>query len=413
MRILSSLIVVLSLTLLVPPAKAEPATPVPVKQKTVETKAANVTAVVPAPDAASKPKSKTKKSKTAKAPKDQKNISAEGEDEEFPPAPDLDEGLPLPPYPPGAITAMGKMRTWTTGEEDTLLDVARHFNLGYVEMHAANPDVDAWAPLPGTTMTIPTFRLMPRAPQEGIVVNLAEMRLYYFKTPGTAPITYPIGIGRDGLMTPVGETQIISKIAGPVWRPTPRMRQEHSYLPESVPQGPMNPLGTHALYLGWKEFRIHGSNKPWAIGRRVSSGCMRMYPEDIIKLFNQVPVGTKVTVVEQPILVAWAGRKLYIEANPSRTQSTQLEIDGAFQPKELTEPLKKVILSVAGKPGAKVIDWEATAKAVLERRGYPVLIGDLDSTVPALSKKETPTPAAKPRPAAKPQKKPDVQRFNG
>jgi L,D-transpeptidase ErfK/SrfK len=296
------------------------------------------------------------------------------------------------------------------GEEDTLLDVARHFDLGYVETRAANPDVDAWASLPGTTMEIPTFRLMPRAKQEGIVVNLAEMRLYYFRTPGAAPITYPIGIGRDGLMTPIGETQIVSKIAGPVWVPTPRMRQEHPYLPASVPQGPMNPLGTHALYLGWKEFRIHGSNKPWAIGRRVSSGCMRMYPEDIVKLYNETPVGTKVTVVEQPILAAWAGRKLYIEVNPSRTQSNQLEIDGAFQPKDMTEGLKKVILAVAGKPGGKIIDWEAAAKAVHERRGLPVLIADLDAPAGTHPRAEPPKKAPPPKP--KPQKTPNGARYN-
>lgn len=301
------------------------------------------------------------------------------EDAALPPAADLDEGVPLPHYPEGARTAMGRPQTWITGEEDTLLDIARHFDLGYVEIRAANPDIDAWAPLPGTAVTIPSFRLLPRAKQEGIVVNLAEMRLYYFRTPGAEPETIPIGIGRDGLMTPVGETHIERKVAGPTWYPTRRMRQEHPYLPEAVPQGPMNPLGTHALYLGWPEFRIHGSNKPWAIGRRVSSGCMRLYPEDIVRLYNETPVGTKVTVVEQPILAAWVGRQLYLEALPSRVQSNQLEIDGEFQPKDMTEPLRKVILAVAGRAGGGIVDWKAAEKAVHERSGLPVLIADLDA----------------------------------
>jgi L,D-transpeptidase ErfK/SrfK len=354
-----------------------------------------------APDAkkaaepAPKPAAKKAAGPAAQNPSPKPTMSAgkgpDSEDAEFPPAPDLDEGLPLPPYPPGAITAFGHMQTWTMGEEDTLLDVARHFDLGYVETRAANPDIDAWSPLPGTQMVIPSFRLLPRAKQEGVVVNLAEMRMYYFRKPGAAPETFPIGIGRDGLMTPVGETQITRKLAGPTWFPTARMRTDHPYLPASVPQGPMNPLGTHALYLGWKEFRIHGSNKPWAIGRRVSSGCMRMYPEDIIRVYGEVPVGTKVTVVEQPILIAWAGRQLYIEANPSRTQSNALEIDGEFEPKDMTDGLRKVILSVAGRAG-DLIDWDAAEQAVHERRGIPVLLADLDAgkAPPEAPKKQRP-----------------------
>jgi L,D-transpeptidase ErfK/SrfK len=343
----------------------------------------------PSVAAPAKPEVKKPVSPGAKATTGHKPVKA-GE-EEFPPAPDLDEAVALPPYPPDAITAFGHDQTWTMGEEDTLLDVARHFDLGYVETRAANPDIDAWSPLPGTKMVIPSFRLLPRAKQEGIVVNLAEMRLYYFRTPGEAPETYPIGIGRDGLMTPLGETEIKSKMAGPTWYPTPRMREENPFLPAAVKQGPMNPLGTHALYLGWKEFRIHGSNKPWAIGRRVSSGCMRMYPEDIVRFFNEVPVGTKVTVVEQPILIAWAERQLYIEVNPSRTQSNALEIDGAFQPKDMTDGLKKIIAGVAGSH-ADLVDWDAAAKAVHERRGLPVLIADLEGETGAVKKPAAPAP---------------------
>ncbi len=182
------------------------------------------------------------------------------------PVPDTEESYDLPAYPAGARVSMGTLQTYKFGEEDTMLDVARHFNLGFVELRAANLSVDPWAPLPGSEIVIPNFRLLPRAPQEGIVVNLAEMRMYYFRKPGQEPETYPIGIGRDGLATPEGETKVERKVAGPSWFPTDRMRVEKPWLPKEIKAGASNPLGTHALYLGWPTFLIHGSNKPWAIG---------------------------------------------------------------------------------------------------------------------------------------------------
>jgi L,D-transpeptidase ErfK/SrfK len=286
---------------------------------------------------------------------------------------DTDENYELPAYSPGARIAIGKMKSYTVGEEDTFLDIARHYGLGYVELRAANPTVDPWSPTPGTELIIPTFNLLPRARQEGIVVNLGKMRMYYFKDPGEAPLTYAIGIGREGLATPTGDTTIIRKTAGPAWYPTERMRKEKPYLPTAVPPGPSNPLGTHAMYLGWPTFLIHGSNKPWGIGRRVSSGCMRMYPEDIVSLFDIAPVGVKVTVVDQPILVGWVNDDLYLEANPSQTQSSEIEYDEAMTVRGLTEGLRKVITDAAG-VSAKDIDWMVVEKTVRERSGYPIMI---------------------------------------
>ncbi|MBW7909978.1 MAG: L,D-transpeptidase family protein, partial [Alphaproteobacteria bacterium] len=175
----------------------------------------------------------------------------------------------LPDYPIGARIAMGKETTYIAGEEDTFLDIARHYSVGYVEMRAANPEIDPWAPPPGKPVIIPGFQLLPRARQQGIVVNLAKMRLYYFRDPGREPITYPIGIGSEGLDTPTGVTKVVRKTAGPSWYPTERMREAKPWLPRMVSPGISNPLGTHALYLGWPTFLIHGSNKPWGIGRRV------------------------------------------------------------------------------------------------------------------------------------------------
>lgn len=279
----------------------------------------------------------------------------------------------LPEYPLGARIATGEMKTYTVNEEDTFLDIARHFGLGYVELRAANPGVDPWAPTPGENVVIPSFNLLPRARQEGIVVNLGEMRMFYFKNPGKEPLTYALGIGREGLATPTGTTTIVRKAAGPSWFPTERMRKEKPWLPASVPPGPSNPLGTHAMYLGWPTFLIHGSNKPWGIGRRVSSGCMRMYPEDIASLFGMVPTGTKVTVVDQPILFGWLDDGLYLEANPSKTQSNEIEIEGRHTIKGLTPDLREAIVREAG-PAASRIDWDTVERVVRERRGYPVLI---------------------------------------
>ncbi len=301
--------------------------------------------------------------------------AAHGE-EALPATPDTDETLALPSYPDGARRAIGKMQSYRTGEEDTFLDIARHFELGYVELRAANPGVDPWSPPPGTELVIPTFDLLPRAPQEGIVVNLGEMRLYYFPHIGAEPVSFAIGIGREGLATPVGQTTVVRKTAGPSWYPTPRMRKEKPYLPVAIPPGPANPLGTHAFYLGWPTFLIHGSNKPWGIGRRVSSGCMRMYPEDIVALFDQVPVGTKVTVVDQPILVAWVDDGLYLQAHPSKSQVSQIENDGKATVKPMTEGLRKVIINAAGPVEGLKIDWKLVEKTVADRSGIPVRIAD-------------------------------------
>ncbi|HRI77676.1 MAG TPA: L,D-transpeptidase family protein [Alphaproteobacteria bacterium] len=279
----------------------------------------------------------------------------------------------LPDYPIGARIAMGKETTYIAGEEDTFLDIARHYSVGYVEMRAANPEIDPWAPPPGKPVIIPGFQLLPRARQQGIVVNLAKMRLYYFRDPGREPITYPIGIGSEGLDTPTGVTKVVRKTAGPSWYPTERMREAKPWLPRMVSPGISNPLGTHALYLGWPTFLIHGSNKPWGIGRRVSSGCMRMYPEDVVSFFGMVPVGTRVAVVDQPILVGWLDDGLYLEANPTQTQSIDIENGIDITPTPLTDKMREMITDAAG-VAAHRVNWGAVEKAVKERRGVPVLI---------------------------------------
>lgn len=207
---------------------------------------------------------------------------------------------------------------------DTLSDIARRFNVGYEEIVSANPGVDPWQPRAGTEVVIPTAFVLPDAKREGIVINLAAMRLFYFprtqRGESQKVITHPIGIGRVGWRTPEGITKIVAKTEAPAWIPTPAIHKEHAAdgnpLPKVVPPGEDNPMGSHALRLGWPEYAIHGTDKPPSIGLRGTHGCLRMYPEDIVGIYNAVPVGTPVTVVNQPFLVGWRGDTLMMQTYP-------------------------------------------------------------------------------------------------
>jgi L,D-transpeptidase ErfK/SrfK len=273
------------------------------------------------------------------------------------------------------IDQHGNLRETTTyraAYHDTLLDVARRFHLGYVEMVAANPGTDPWLPGEGAELVLPTVHLLPEAEPEGIIINLADMRLYYVSAPGAAPESYPIGIGREGLTTPLGTTEVVRKQADPIWRPTPRMREEDPTLPATVPPGPDNPLGNRAMYLGWPAYLIHGTNKPWGIGRRSSSGCIRMYPEDMEDLFDKIAVGARVTVVDQPVKLGWIDGELFMEAHPTQAQSDQLEALGRFDPL-LPSRVVDQVLAAAG-ADAHRLDWSRIRQAAVERRGYPLQI---------------------------------------
>lgn len=268
---------------------------------------------------------------------------------------------------------IGEMETHKAVYEDTLVHLARDHGLGFLEVRSANPDLDPWIPGAGAKVILPKKHLLPNVPREGIVVNLPEMRVYYYKDSSKAPYTYPIGIGREGLSTPTGTTKIVRKKDGPTWRPTERMREEDPELPAVVPPGPDNPLGTHALYFDWPTYLIHGTTRPYGIGRRVSSGCIRMYPEHISKFFEQVPVGTKVNVINEPIKLAWIGNELYIEVHPTMEQALTLEETGAMQEEQLSDDNVARIMRVAG-IYKDLLNWPRIRAAVKERTGYPIRI---------------------------------------
>jgi L,D-transpeptidase ErfK/SrfK len=220
-------------------------------------------------------------------------------------------------------SVIGEPQVVYTRAEDTLSDLARAYGLGYDELVAANPGVDPWLPGDGTPVLLPTQFVLPQVPREGIVLNVAAKRLFYF--PRTAEgqprivKTYPVGIGRVGWETPTGATRVVAKAVDPHWYVPASVRQEHAEqgdpLPAVVPPGPDNPLGNRVLQLDMPGYLIHGTNQPYGVGMRVSHGCVRLYPEDIEFLFELVAIGEPVRIVNEPFLLGHLDGDLYFEAH--------------------------------------------------------------------------------------------------
>lgn len=212
------------------------------------------------------------------------------------------------PLPPAGSRLIGQNQTYTIQEGDNKLQtIARRFNTAAQVILETNNTIAPVNPAPGTVITIPSQMLLPDTPREGIVVNLAELRLYYFPPGQNIVQVYPLGIGQLGLETPVTTTRVSQKIPNPTWTPTPGIRarslEQGIKLPPVVPAGPNNPLGRFALRLGVGngEYLIHGTSAPDSVGLRVSSGCMRMNAPDIKALFEQVRVGTRVQIINEPV----------------------------------------------------------------------------------------------------------------
>ena len=240
---------------------------------------------------------------------------------------------PPPPAPPQPLAThrfdidadteiVGYVQRTVVGHDDTLPDIARRFDVGYEEMLLANPGVDPWLPGVGREVIVPTQFILPAAPHEGVVVDVAAMRIFYYpphpKGQQQVVYTHPIGIGRVGWRTPEGTTKIVSRTKDPVWVVPKSVRDEHAEngdkLPAKVAAGPDNPLGQYMFRLSWPSYLIHGTNKPYGVGMRSSHGCMRLYPEDIAVFFDLIPIGTKVTVVNQPYLFGRRDGILYFQA---------------------------------------------------------------------------------------------------
>lgn len=232
---------------------------------------------------------------------------------------------------------VGYEQTVAADYDDTLLDIARRNGIGQEEILLANPGVDRWLPGEGAEVVIPSRYVLPDTPREGLVLNLPEMRLYYFPEPAEGETrevqTFPVSIGRMDWGTPLGATTVVRKQEDPPWYPPESIRKEHAEqgdpLPRMVPPGPDNPLGRHAIRLGIPGYLIHGTNKAFGVGMRVSHGCVRMLPEDIESLFPQVERGTPVYIINQPVKAGWYGGKLYLEVHPPLEEypMTEREMD--------------------------------------------------------------------------------------
>jgi L,D-transpeptidase ErfK/SrfK len=272
-----------------------------------------------------------------------------------------------------ASDVIGAIGTVRAAYEDTLTDIARRTGLGYEDMLRANPGVDPWLPGSDTDVVLPTQYVLPPGTRQGVLVNIAEYRLYYFTSVGGQPAvaTCPISIGRMDWATPVGRHRVTSKQAKPTWYPPESIRAEHAaegdILPKAIPPGPKNPLGDFAMRLSASGYLIHGTNKPVGIGMQVTHGCIRMYPEDIEWLFPQVPVGATVQIVNEPVKFGWVGDALYIEVHP------RLEGDAIAEEQGMTAVMQSFVRATAERPAQ--VDWDVVEEAFRAKLGIPLRVG--------------------------------------
>lgn len=274
--------------------------------------------------------------------------------------------------PTGYPSIIGSLQTHVTSYKDSLVDLARKFGLGYTEIVSANPGIDPWVPGKGKKILLPTAHMLPSAPHKGVVINLADQRLYLFRDDGKSVDTVPLGIGNAGWDTPKGNTKVVRKKKNPTWYVPKSVREDQPELPAIVRPGPDNPLGSHAVYLGWPAYLFHGTNKPFGVGRRVSHGCIRLYPEDISRLFDDIKIGMPVTVVDQPLKVARIGDQVWLEIHPNQQQADEVEQTGRLTPAKPAE-FEFRLIDAAGKDSDR-IDWDKAKTTAAQRRGVPVAI---------------------------------------
>ena len=233
--------------------------------------------------------------------------------------------LPQKPNDFEAQTVIGFPKTYVLQKKDTLLDVARYFDLGFNEIAGAYPDIDPWLPPPGDELSVPTWWVLPKSGNEGIVVNIPEMRLYYFpplekRLSNRVVITLPVGLGREDWPTPRAKFKVSGKTLDPTWVIPDSIKQERikekGWSEEFIPaDSPDNPMGKYRIDLTLPLYKIHDTNNPWAVGRLVTHGCIRMYPEDIAQFFDIIRVGVPGEFVYQPVKIGVLYGKVYVEVH--------------------------------------------------------------------------------------------------
>jgi L,D-transpeptidase ErfK/SrfK len=259
-------------------------------------------------------------------------------------------------------TVVGFEQVHTVSSRETLLDIARHYGLGFNEMALLYPGSDPWIPEPGSELAIPTRWVLPPTKHEGIVINLPEMRLYRFFPKIHAVKTYPIGIGAGETPTPEGTSRVVDRSIYPTWVIPDSLRWKYPVV--AIPPGPDNPLGKYWLGISTKGYGIHGTNFPWCVGRCVSNGCMRLYPEDIEQLFAETPVGTWVEIIYEPVKVGFRQGQVFVEVHPDVYGRIHNMEDYAVQ------RLEKVV-------SLGDVSFERLRAALQECNGVPVAVGSL------------------------------------
>lgn len=271
--------------------------------------------------------------------------------------------------PPSGNNVIGEIFTVAARGGDSLYTIARRYDMGLDEVISANPSIGNSMLSSGARVVIPQLFILPNAPRRGIIINLAEKRLYYFPKGKGVVETYPVGIGKEGSETPLMTTRIVEKKANPTWTPPASVRAEVAaqgiMLPDIMPPGPDNPLGKFAMRLGLPSYLIHGTNRPYGVGRRVSAGCVRMYPEDIERLFGEVKVGESVEITHKAFRAGWRGNRLYFDAHPALTEhaarSDHSSLMTAVSNKLYNFPFD--------------IDWQKARQISAIRDGVPHVIG--------------------------------------
>lgn len=267
---------------------------------------------------------------------------------------------------------VGDTTTGVVQSGDTFATIARRFDIGYCELQEANPGVDPDKPEPGSVLIIPTQYILPDVPKTGVVINLVEMRLYYFPPNQKEVYIFPVGIGREGWESPLGVWSIIERTPLPTWHAPESIREarakEGVYIPKEVPPGPENPLGDYAMRLSNVTYLIHGTNDPAGVGRRSSAGCIRMYPEDIKKLFEMTHKGTAVRIINYPYKAGWKDRKLYLE--------THLPLGGILAAiDEGHKSAENVLKTAISRHGAAYVSWAKANAIAKEQQAIPQQVG--------------------------------------
>lgn len=310
------------------------------------------------------------------------------------------------PLPEPGNHLVGNNHTVLASAEETLIDISRRHHLGYNVIRSANPAVDAWLPADGTEVLLPGEVILPEAEQRGIVINVAEMRMFHYRqdedSSKVVVDVYPVSVGRGDWATPLTKTRVTGQVKNPAWYPPESIRAEHAArgepLPKMVPPGPGNPLGEFLLMLDIPSYFIHGTNRDYGIGMQVTHGCIRMYPAHISQLVKRAPKGTPVTIVNQPFKVGVRGTHLYLEAHPPLEASVSSDSNSdsdlaigadsdlaigadsdsaivAGSGAELTD-IVAAIIRATGELAVQV-EWDQIEPVLVEALGIPVRIGEL------------------------------------